>query len=489
MSDSKIPYFFTDAGVKYEVEKLVSTITGAMRESDALKLEMQSVKKKLDDYSNTPSQPIATTYDDVFRQDRGMLMAKIAQKEASIKEGYLLQDDASKIKKRVEKLKRQEAELMAKKQELENLLLIPAEQRVENHYQRLLREFNRLKTLSTHNAGSDLRRQAQLFREISGYKNANEIASECDNLYREHEEQKKREKEERTYNDLIQKKNSASTEADYLDLVEKFRGMNDYRESAKFADECYNKYYDQLVLTKNKATTEREYTYLQEKFRAMNGYKDSVKIAAECDNQYKVLKEHREKLEREREAEQKKQVTRKAIARVTALVLAVISMISFVIYLHMDELSLDVLGNIDSGMMIFRISLVFAPFLLMFFLKSIGWKIGCSASLIPAIAPALEVGRVDTGIVPFIVFCVFYVISCTMTWIFPKSKYTFHKPVSSRYIQPTANQPLRGKPRHNKKVGSKFGNLLLNNTQKMEKLAVILDLDCTAKYEVALNNL
>jgi len=133
------------------------------------------------------------------------------------------------------------------------------------------------------------------------------------------------------YNSLIQEKNNASTEEEYLNLAKKFREMNGYENTVELAKECDNSAvqarFSQLVQAMNRASTEDEYHNLAQKFREMNGYKNSTELASECGNQYRLLKERREeqdRIERERREKEEKKEEKKRKKRNLVKALAVI---------------------------------------------------------------------------------------------------------------------------------------------------------------------
>jgi tetratricopeptide (TPR) repeat protein len=80
----------------------------------------------------------------------------------------------------------------------------------------------------------------------------------------------------------------------------------EYREKLKGYDEkirqrLLEEHYNGLIQAKNNASKELEFLDLAKKFREMNGYKDADDLAGECNNRYKILKDSREERERKRE--------------------------------------------------------------------------------------------------------------------------------------------------------------------------------------------
>jgi len=75
--------------------------------------------------------------------------------------------------------------------------------------------------------------------------------------------------------------------------------------------------YDSLIRRMSNASTEKEYYDLSEQFRKMNSYKNTAKLAGECDDKYREYKNRREQLEKaRREAERRKIVFGKTLAMI-----------------------------------------------------------------------------------------------------------------------------------------------------------------------------
>ena len=132
----------------------------------------------------------------------------------------------------------------------------------------------------------------------------NRYSADNKQLVAEIERQEQERKRHELYIGLVQAKIKSTSEKEYQDLAQKFREMNDYKDSEALAKECFNKYrvlkeyreeqlYIGLVQEKNNASTEEKYQDLAKKFRAMNDYKDSATLAIECDDRWNQLKEIR----------------------------------------------------------------------------------------------------------------------------------------------------------------------------------------------------
>jgi len=249
------------------------------------------------------------------------------------------QNDIYEMQNRRGKYNRLILESELKKSDLEALLRRTPEQRTEDHYQSLINEMNAITDEES------LPELAKKFREMEGYKNAEALASECENMvfkvqYDRLVQAKSRASTEgeyqdlaqrlramngyentvelanecdnlavkTRYNQLVQAKNRASTESEYQNLAKKFREMNGYKDTETLASECeglvFKVRYDHLVQAKNNASTESEYRNLASQFREMNGYDNTTELASECDNQYQALKRSREE-EEARLAEEK----------------------------------------------------------------------------------------------------------------------------------------------------------------------------------------
>jgi hypothetical protein len=140
------------------------------------------------------------------------------------------------------------------------------------------------------------------FREMEGYKDTEALATECEGLIFKV-----------WYDRLVNAMKKASTEDVFKDLAKQFREMNDYENTTELANKCDNAavkvHYNSLVRAKNNASTEEEFRDLAKQFQAMNGYENTAELASECFNQCRALKERREeqeRIERERRTEQER---------------------------------------------------------------------------------------------------------------------------------------------------------------------------------------
>lgn len=91
--------------------------------------------------------------------------------------------------------------------------------------------------------------------------------------------------------------------------------------------------YEQLVQEKNSASTEDEYNNLANQFRAMNGYENAAELAKECDIQEKALIERRK--------EQKK---KRVITIISAAIAAIGILIGIIAY-NSQQNSVTILGG------------------------------------------------------------------------------------------------------------------------------------------------
>jgi len=153
---------------------------------------------------------------------------------------------------------------------------------------------------------------ANQFRAMNGYKNTKELANDCDNQFNILKHRREKQEINDQYNCLVNEANNASTIEKFQHLAKQFRFMNGYENTEEWAIHCDNKChelkeqdkYNKLVKTKNMASTEDEFQGLAKQFREMN-YENSEELAKECDNQYRLLKERREKKERNKKIRKK----------------------------------------------------------------------------------------------------------------------------------------------------------------------------------------
>jgi len=108
------------------------------------------------------------------------------------------------------------------------------------------------------------------------------------------------------YDRLVRAKNSDLIEYQYPALVEQFRAMNGYKDTAELANECERQYHElikqrekqegieqkrkqqeqyQRLCEKTKGTkTVADWQRLAKRFREMNGYKNTIELANQCEN-------------------------------------------------------------------------------------------------------------------------------------------------------------------------------------------------------------
>ena len=143
---------------------------------------------------------------------------------------------------------------------------------------------------------------------MNGYRDTVALASECDKQYRILKERREEQERETYYNRLVQEKSKASTENEFFMLAQQFQEIGDYKNAVELAKECDEQcrilkerreeqerktsYYE-LVQKKDYASTENEFLMLAQQFRAMNGYRDTAVLANECDEQLRILETKR----------------------------------------------------------------------------------------------------------------------------------------------------------------------------------------------------
>ena len=139
-------------------------------------------------------------------------------------------------------------------------------QGIEEKGKELQTQYNRLvQRKDRANTENEYQELAKQFRAMNGYKDTAKLAGECDTQFRTL-------KDDREEKEL---------------------------EVAKQKAQELQEEYEQLLQSKNSATTENEYQELAMQFRAMNGYKDTAELANECDDASEALKQEKEQLARE----------------------------------------------------------------------------------------------------------------------------------------------------------------------------------------------
>jgi len=82
-------------------------------------------------------------------------------------------------------------------------------------------------------------------------------------------------------------------------------------EAERIAAKKKKEKYNQLVQEKNSASTEVHFYHLTIEFSSMNGYENSEKLAKECDDKYRILKKLREEKEEQQKREEKERIEKK----------------------------------------------------------------------------------------------------------------------------------------------------------------------------------
>jgi cell fate (sporulation/competence/biofilm development) regulator YlbF (YheA/YmcA/DUF963 family) len=154
---------------------------------------------------------------------------------------------------------------------------------------------------------------------LEGYSTANQehIADEerkAEQKRIETEKRKEEEKLSKKYTDLLRKKKSSSSEYALEALIQGFRALNGYKDSAALATECEKQLkhleeqekedaYTALLAKKQGSLSEKQLKKLVLDFHKMEGYKDSEILAQECEERlarethYQRLIEDKSKLE------------------------------------------------------------------------------------------------------------------------------------------------------------------------------------------------
>lgn len=188
------------------------------------------------------------------------------------------------------------------------------EHRRQERYKRLCEN---TKTASTE---EDWRELAEGFRAMDGYENTIELASRCEDRYRKRKERREEQERKDRYTRLCEEVKTATTEGDWQQLAERFRGMNGYRNTIQLAEQCEERNrmeqerirqeqerreeekrqerYNRLLQAMDEASAEKDYRELAERFRAMMPYKNTAELANECNDLYQASQRRRKITER-----------------------------------------------------------------------------------------------------------------------------------------------------------------------------------------------
>jgi len=301
----KIPKKFTDEFIKSEIARLEKEIANcdaeiAKGEKDynnfqlrinILKDERQRI---IDDYEGRYS--FNDGYDYKYRWKKIENDESYQQKEKFINDATEMMNNAWRY---VKENKDKKAEYEAKKRELESLAGISCLERMDVYYNRLAEAMQKVPTEDGY------KNIAEQFRSLEGYKDSADLADKYGKMAIKLQ-----------YERLVQEKNKATTEEAYRELSKQFRKMGGYENSAQLADECdkladecvkqkereKKTLYDNLVQRKSTASTEGDYKYIAKEFREMGNYENAVQLANECDKQISVIIERREEQERQEKA-------------------------------------------------------------------------------------------------------------------------------------------------------------------------------------------
>ena len=127
---------------------------------------------------------------------------------------------------------------------------------------------------------------AEKFRSISGYKDAEVLTKECEILA------EKEARTEKFYKEAKKYKETVESESEYLAVAEKFGNISGYKDADELAIECenlakkilvariYKEAKDEKIASVSK--NEEEVLAIAEKFRCISGYKDADALAIEC---------------------------------------------------------------------------------------------------------------------------------------------------------------------------------------------------------------
>jgi len=146
---------------------------------------------------------------------------------------------------------------------------------------------------------------AKEFIEFEGYyDDAEELTKECEEMPRKMQ-----------YNKLLRAQILAKTEKEFREIAKESRSLSmkfKDKEFLELAKECTNRAdkiaeqekknkYNKLIQEYKRASTEKDFSYLEAEFCSMNGYENTAELAEKCAEQHRVFKERREKQEKKDE--------------------------------------------------------------------------------------------------------------------------------------------------------------------------------------------
>jgi len=185
-----IPKMFTDIFINNEIVRLNHSISKCNRDIESLDKDISSLnEKKSKEYEN--KNRLYQILMPKTRDDRDRVEYACREYNETISD---IRNKISNVELQKEKYNQQKYAYETQKHELKSLLTKTEEQRTEEHYQRLLKTKNEISTqkisiwhFNAKNETSieeDYQRLAKQFNDINGYKNAGELASDCNNQYR-----------------------------------------------------------------------------------------------------------------------------------------------------------------------------------------------------------------------------------------------------------------------------------------------------------------
>ena len=262
MSKTVIPKMFTDGHLETEKRNLERDMANCEKCSTELDYEIQNCNDRINSTYGMMKE-LARHYltngystDEAYRQAKQEFgHDKLEQQEKQ------LQAQRDRIR---EEARSTIHTCVAEIEYINSLLQIKPKARMEKYYSMLLSDYK-----SASLDEEKLVDLASCFREMEGYRDTTELAKECELQVLEIKERRKREKEEQE------------------------------RREEEEQERIRQEQYDRLVQEKDRATAEYEYQVISMKFWEMHGYKNSAELAKECEAQYNILKERREKQERQ----------------------------------------------------------------------------------------------------------------------------------------------------------------------------------------------
>jgi hypothetical protein len=199
------------------------------------------------------------------------------------------------------------------------------------------------------------------FNNLGDYKNASRYAASCRERARE-----------QGYIRLLSQKGTAVTVQELYDLQKNFEGLGDYRDAPQLAAECVeaanemskSQTYEELLQRVQSAGSIEEFNSIGNGFKALGEYRDAQRLATECfDHHFDLVGDMRKRQKRE---------SFRQFRSASSLILAIASAISFfIVFSAFADLrsGLDRVGDSAVGY-VFLYAILFVLFSVLYFPES-----------------------------------------------------------------------------------------------------------------------